>query len=59
MGSRRNGHVHNLHPGTNLHPGANLPPGANLHPIMSLSYANKLCPYTPKFDKKFNTSYSF
>ena len=52
-------HVHNLHLGANLHPGANLHLGANLHPLMSRSYANKLCSYTSRFDKKFNTMYSF
>ena len=31
-------------------PGSNLHPGANLQPLMSRSYANKLCPCTPKFD---------
>ena len=36
----------------NLHPGANLLPGANLHPLASRSYANKLCPYAPRFDVK-------
>ena len=38
-------HVHNLHP------------GANLHPLASRSYANKSCPYVPRFDLKFNTRY--
>ena len=36
----------------------NLQPGANLYPLASRSYANKLCPYAPKFDLKFNTRYS-
>ena len=36
----------------NLHPGANLLPGADLHPLASRSYANKLCPYAPRFDVK-------
>ena len=42
-------HMHNLHPGVNLLPGANL---------ALRSYANKLCPYAPKFDMKFDTRYS-
>ena len=50
-------HMHNLHPGANLLPGANLCLGANLHPLALRSYANKLCPYAPKFDMKFNTMY--
>ena len=48
-----------LHPGANLHTGANIYSGANLHPLTSRSYANKLCPYAPRFDKKLNTRYSF
>ena len=50
-------HMPNLHPVGNLLPGANLRPGANLHPLASRSYANKLCPYAPRFYLKFNTSY--
>ena len=38
-------HAHNLHP------------GANLHPLASRSYANKSCPYVPRFEWKFNTMY--
>ena len=44
-------HVHNLHPGSNLHT------DANLHPLASRSYANKSCPYVPRFGLKFNTRY--
>ena len=35
----------------------NLHPGANLHPLASRSYANKSCPYEPRFDLKFNTRF--
>ena len=51
-------HMHNLHQGANLLPGANLHPRENLHHLASRSYANKLCPYAPKFDLKFKTRYS-
>ena len=51
-------HMHNLHPGVNLLPGANLNTGAYLHPQALRSYANKLCPYAPKFDMNFDTRYS-
>ena len=44
-------------PGANLDQGANLHLGANLHPLASRSYANKSCPYVPRFDLKFNTRY--
>ena len=37
--------------------GANIHPDANLHPLASRSYANKLCPYVPRFDLKFNTRF--
>ena len=50
-------HMRNLHPGANLLTGANLHPGANLHRLASRSYANKLCPYAPRFYLKFNTRY--
>ena len=50
-------HMRNLHPGANLLPDANLHPGANLHPLASRSYANKFCPYAPRFYLKFNTRY--
>ena len=50
--------MHNLHPGVNLLPGANLNTGAYLHPLALRSYANKFCPYAPKFDMKFDTRYS-
>ena len=50
-------HMRDSHPGANLLPGVNLHPGANLHPIASRSYANKLCPYAPRFDSKLNTRY--
>ena len=35
-----------------------LHPDENLHPLASLSYANKLCSYLPRFDLKFNIGYS-
>ena len=47
-------HMRNLHPGAKLLPGAILLPGANLHPLASRSYANKLCPYAPRFDLRVN-----
>ena len=46
--------MRNLHPGAKLLPGANLHAGANLHPLASRSYANKLCPYAPRFYLKFD-----
>ena len=49
--------MRNLQPGSNLLPLANLHPAANLQPIASRSYADKLCPYTPRFDLKLNTRY--
>ena len=39
-------------------PGANLHPGTKFAPLASRSYANKSCPYVPRFYLKFNKRFS-